>query len=73
MERLGKLIILMGLLVVAAGLIIWLAGDKFRWLGHLPGDINIERGNTRIFIPITTMILVSILLSLIMWLINKFR
>lgn len=73
MERLGKLVIIIGTLVVLTGIMIWFVGDKFSWIGRLPGDINIERGNTRVFIPITTMILASILLSLIMWVINKLR
>ena len=71
MEKQGKILILIGLMIVVAGVIIWLMGDKLRWIGRLPGDIHYERGNTRIFIPITTMILASILLSLILWIINK--
>jgi hypothetical protein len=71
MERQGKLIMLIGALVVLAGLIVWLAGDKLRFLGRLPGDIRWESDNTKVFIPITTMILVSVVLSLIMWLVQK--
>jgi hypothetical protein len=71
MERHGKIIILIGIVIVIAGLIIWLAGDKLRFLGRLPGDINIERGNMRVFIPVTTMLLISVVLSLIFWLMNK--
>jgi hypothetical protein len=73
MERFGKLIIFIGIGIVAAGIIVWLMGDKLRFLGRLPGDIRIERQNVRIYIPITTMILVSLLLSAILWLINKVR
>ena len=73
MERIGKLVIITGIVIVVAGVVIWLLGDKLRFLGRLPGDIRIEKENVRVFIPITTMILVSVVLSLILWLIQKFR
>jgi hypothetical protein len=73
MERIGKLVIITGIVIVVAGIVIWLLGDKLRFLGRLPGDIRIEREHVRVFIPITTMILVSVVLSLILWLIQKFR
>ena len=72
MEQLGKILIIVGGVLVIAGLIIYFAGDKLSWLGHLPGDINIVRDNVKIFIPVTTMILLSVLLSLILYLIRKF-
>jgi uncharacterized protein HemY len=68
----GKILIIIGLILVVAGAILWLAGDKLDWLGRLPGDIRIERENTRIYFPITTMLILSAILSLIMWLIKKF-
>lgn len=71
MERIGKMIVLIGSLIIIAGLIIWLLGDKLRFLGHLPGDIRIERENYRIYIPITTMILVSVVLTLILWIVQR--
>lgn len=73
MERLGKLVVIIGVVVVGAGIVIWLFGDKLRFLGRLPGDIRIERENFKVFIPITTMILVSIVLSLILWLVQRFK
>ena len=72
MDRLGKAVIAVGVLVVIAGVIIWLFGDKLRFLGRLPGDIRIERENFRLYIPITTMVLASLLLTLVMWLIQRF-
>ncbi|MBX2907440.1 MAG: DUF2905 domain-containing protein [Taibaiella sp.] len=73
MERQGKLIMLIGALMILAGLILWLAGDRLRFLGHLPGDIRYERGNTRVYIPITTMLLLSLLLSAIMWIVQRLK
>jgi hypothetical protein len=71
MEHIGRILIIIGIILVIAGGIIYFAGNKLTWLGHLPGDINIVRENIRIFIPITTMVLISVVLSLIMYLIRK--
>jgi H+/Cl- antiporter ClcA len=72
MEQIGKILIIAGIIMVIAGLILYLAGNKLSWIGHLPGDINIVRENVRIFIPVTSMILLSVLLSLIIYIIRKF-
>ena len=71
MQRGGKALIIIGIILVIAGLIMYFAGDRFRWIGHLPGDIRIEKENVRIYIPVTTMILISVVLSLILYLIRK--
>lgn len=71
MERLGKGLIVLGIFVVVAGIIVWLFGDKLRWLGRLPGDIRVERENFKFYMPITTMIIISIVLSVILWLIRN--
>jgi H+/Cl- antiporter ClcA len=72
MENLGRILIIAGIVLVVAGLVVYFAGNKLHWLGHLPGDINIVRENVRIFIPITTMVLLSAVLSLILYIIRKF-
>ncbi|HLN55798.1 MAG TPA: DUF2905 domain-containing protein [Bacteroidales bacterium] len=71
MNQLGKILIIAGIILVVTGIIIYFAGDRLNWIGRLPGDIRIEKENTRIYFPITTMILLSVLLSLIMWIIRK--
>ena len=71
MQQLGKYIVLTGLIIVVVGVVVWLAGDKLRWLGHLPGDIHIDTENVKVFIPITTMILISIVFSAILWIIRR--
>ena len=63
--QLGKTIIILGLAIVAIGSVIYFGGDKLKWLGNLPGDIKIDRGNTKVFIPITTMVLLSVVLNLL--------
>ncbi len=72
MQPIGKTIVVLGVILVLVGLVVWLAGDKFSWFGHLPGDIRVERKNMRFYAPITSMILLSILLSLLLWLFRKF-
>jgi hypothetical protein len=71
MEPIGKTLMIIGIILVIAGAIVYFAGNKLNWLGHLPGDINIVRENVRIFIPVTTMILISAVLSFILYLIRK--
>jgi Protein of unknown function (DUF2905) len=68
----GKLLIALGIMLVIAGLVIHYY-DRIPLLGKLPGDIRIDRGNVKVFIPITTSIIISLVLSLIMFLINKLR
>jgi uncharacterized membrane protein HdeD (DUF308 family) len=70
MQEGWKWLIAAGVLLILAGLIWYLAGDKLSFLGKLPGDIRIERENFRFYFPITTMILLSILLNLIFRLIH---
>ena len=61
----GKLFVILGLLILAIGLVLTYAPWLISWFGKLPGDIRIERENSLIVIPITSMIVVSILLSLL--------
>lgn len=71
-ENLGKSIVGIGLFLVVAGLVMWFAGDRLGWFGHLPGDIRIERPGFSCFFPITTMIIVSLLLSVVLSLLSRF-
>lgn len=66
----GKWIIYLGLALVVIGAIVQYAPWAVSWFGKLPGDIRIGTGRTRIFIPLTSMILVSIVLTVIF---NLFR
>lgn len=65
----SRLLIIFGLVLVALGL-LWPVITKLG-LGRLPGDIVIERENFRLYFPITTSLLISAVLSLILWLINR--
>lgn len=50
---------------------IYLAGDKLGWIGRLPGDIRVEKENVRFYFPITSMLLLSAVLSFLIWLFRK--
>lgn len=63
-QETGKWILLLGLGIMLLGLIVYFFHDKLHWLGRLPGDIRIEKENFRFYFPITTMILISLLVSL---------
>jgi hypothetical protein len=67
--EIGKTLIVVGVVLVAAGL-LWIGGARLG-LGHLPGDIIIERENFRVYLPIATSIFISVVLSLIFWLISR--
>ncbi len=65
-------------LLITVGLLLLLTGILWPWLaklplGRLPGDIVIERENFRLYIPITTALILSIVLSLIVWLVSRFK
>lgn len=72
MQPIGKYIFLIGVVLIVIGLIFWLAGDKFSWFGNLPGDIRVERKNFRFYAPIMSMLLLSILLSFLLWIFRRF-
>ncbi len=67
--ELGRVLIVLGLIFLFLGIIISLGGFP-GWLGNLPGDIRIERENFSFYFPLTTMILLSLLLNLIFRIIN---
>jgi len=70
MQDIGRLIILIGFILVAIGGVLFLAG-KLPWLGRLPGDILIQRPNFTFYFPLATSVLISIVFSLIIWLFNR--
>lgn len=62
----GKVLIALGILLVVAGIVLVYAPWLVSWFGRLPGDIRIERDSGSVFIPITSMVIVSIVVSLIL-------
>jgi hypothetical protein len=68
----GKLLIIIGVIFIIAGLLITYAPNA-SFFGRLPGDIKVEKENFKFYFPITTSILISILLTVILYLINRWR
>jgi hypothetical protein len=66
----GKLLIIGGVILVIVGLVIQFSG-KIPWLGKLPGDIKIQRENFTFYFPVMTSVILSILISLILFFLNK--
>ncbi|MDE0082738.1 MAG: DUF2905 domain-containing protein [Gammaproteobacteria bacterium] len=67
---LGPVLVGLGGVLVLAGLLVW--SNLASWIGHLPGDIRIVRPNTRIYIPITSMVILSVILSVVLALLRRF-
>ena len=61
-----KWLIVIGCILIAAGVLYHFAPWLFTWFGRLPGDIRIESGRSKVFIPITSMIVLSVVLSLLL-------
>ncbi len=67
----ARALILIGLALVALGVLLYLVPGLFNWFGRLPGDIRIESERSKVFIPITSMLIISLVLSLIFNLFNR--
>ncbi len=68
----GKLLLIAGLILALLGLLIWGLGSKFTWFGNLPGDIRIEKEKFSFYFPLTSMLLLSLVLSGIFWVVGRF-
>lgn len=69
MPELGKLLVIFGAIAIVAGALIWAGFGN--WIGRLPGDIRVERGNTGFYFPIVTCIVVSVVLTLLLSLFRR--
>ena len=72
LSQMGRLLVGAGILLAAAGALLLLA-DRFPGLriGRLPGDISVERGSFRFYFPLGTSIVLSVVVSLILWLLHR--
>lgn len=71
LKTLGNVLIVTGILIFIFGIILKLSG-RFKWIGKLPGDIVIHRGNFTFYFPLVTCLLASLILSVLLYLIFKF-
>jgi hypothetical protein len=67
---LGRTLIVIGLVMALVGVVLVAAG-RVPWIGRLPGDISIQRGNWTFYAPLGTSILLSVVLTLVLWLIGR--
>ena len=67
---LGKMLILLGVFIILIGVLL-VIGEKIPWIGRLPGDIVIRKEKFSFYFPITTSILISIILTLLFWIFRK--
>ncbi|MEM7028846.1 MAG: DUF2905 domain-containing protein [Chloroflexota bacterium] len=72
LQSTGRLLVMVGAVIIILGGMLWLGGRIFPLLGRLPGDIQFQRGNLSCFFPIATSILLSIVLTIVLNLILRF-
>jgi hypothetical protein len=70
MQDLGKYLVIVGLILAGFGLLLW-TGVGRGWLGRLPGDIQYSRGNFNFYFPVVSCLLLSLLLTLLLWLFRR--
>jgi Protein of unknown function (DUF2905) len=70
MQEFGKILVILGVIIFVAGILLWKFGG-FGPLGKLPGDISVQRGNFSFSFPIVTCLILSVVLTLVMWLLRK--
>jgi hypothetical protein len=68
-RTLGPLLVAAGLVLVVVGLVAWSGG--LGWFGRLPGDVRLERGNVRVYAPIVSMLVVSVVLSVVLYVVRR--
>jgi membrane protein implicated in regulation of membrane protease activity len=66
----GKVLIAFGLLITLAGLVLVLVG-RVPWIGRLPGDIHVQRGNFTFYFPLATSLVLSVVLTLLLYLLGR--
>ena len=69
MQEFGRLVLVLGLILVIAGGLLYLAGKL--GLGSLPGDFIVHKGSLRIYVPLATCVLLSLLVTLLLWLFRR--
>jgi len=73
MHQIGKYLMIGGVILAVVGLILFFLGNKFSWFGNLPGDIKIKRDDFVFYAPIASMLLISAVLSFLLWLFSKIK
>ena len=66
----GRMLVVFGVLLALAGVVLMLVA-RVPWLGRLPGDVHVQRGNWTFYFPLATSLLVSVVLTLVLWLVRR--
>jgi len=67
MQEVGKLVLIIGVVLMAAGALLWRFPGLFGWFGKLPGDISVQKGSFSFYFPVVTCIVLSLILTLVSW------
>ncbi|HXH84756.1 MAG TPA: DUF2905 domain-containing protein [Candidatus Tectomicrobia bacterium] len=70
MSELGRVLLVLGIVIALVGVLL-MAFGRVPWIGRLPGDIHVERGNWSFYFPLGTSILLSLVLTLVLWLVGR--
>lgn len=70
MTNLGKILVIVGLAIAVLGAVLWFSGSR-GWLGRLPGDILVTRGQSTFYFPWVSCLVVSVVLSALLWLLRR--
>jgi hypothetical protein len=73
MAELGKLLVILGVILVAAGIVVMLLGRMNLPLGRLPGDFLYRGKNTTVYFPLATSVVVSVVLTIVLYLVSRWR
>ena len=74
MADIGRMLVILGLVLLVGGAVLWIGGalgTRIPFLGRLPGDIHVQRGNWSFYFPLTTSIILSIVLTLVLALLSR--
>ena len=71
MQEVGRFVVIIGVLLVVAGVILWRFPSLLSWMGKLPGDISVQKGNFSFYFPVVTCIVVSLVVTLLSWLFRR--
>ena len=69
-RAIGAVLIVLGVAAVVIGILAW--SGALSWFGRLPGDIRVQRENFSLYVPIVSMLVISLVLSIILWVVRRF-
>jgi hypothetical protein len=70
-QELGKIVMIIGIVLAIGGVLLWKFPGWFGWMGRLPGDISVQKGNFSFYFPVVTCIVISVVLTLLGWLFRR--